>query len=290
MVSGNIALADGEPDNPFPGYSFITTVYEGTNIAGLHVCIDSMAGQTVPPSEFIIVVDGPVGNVLHECLDEYAQKELFKVIRLKQNCGPAIAAQVGIEACAHDLIARLDADDRAYSYRIERQMGVFAENPLLGLVGSWVLEVNGEKGSRSLVELPVTDEDIQRFARRRCPVRQSTLLLRKEALDRIEGYRDLRFAEDWDLCNRLIEARVPLCNIPEVLVEMETGDDFFSRRGGRDKLAMLFRFKTNMLLKRNMSISDYIISMGASLVVCLVPNRLRECIYRMFLRRKASDG
>ena len=271
-------------DEQLSSYSFITTVYLGTELTDLSRCIDSMKAQTVRPDKIVVVADGELRQDVLSYLQRIEDDQL-EVIFLDSNVGPGAAAQVAIDECKTELIARLDSDDISNRRRIEKQVETYRAHRELGSVGSFVIERNSENGCKSMVDLPIDFGSIKEFAKIRCPLRQSTLLLRKSAVDLVGGYSSLRFAEDWDLYNRFIQFNVPCMNIPEYLVEMRVDSDFYARRGGIDKLSKLISFKIEMLVKRQTDVFSFLISSAASIVTCLIPNKLRIFFYTHFLRR-----
>lgn len=271
-------------DEQLEEYTFITTVYGGTDPVDLKCCLESMEKQTVPPDRVIVVIDGEAKESVKAILRS-ASSPRFEVVQLRVNVGPGSAAQAAINLCKTELIARLDADDISHPKRIEKQLRAYRCNRDLGSVGTFVIEKNANDGSSARVSLPVDFEGIKKYAKKRCPLRQSTLLIRKSAIDLVGGYSALRFAEDWDLYNRFIKADIHCVNVPEYLVDMKVDGDYYARRGGLKKLLLLIKFKWRMLLDGQTDMVSFFISSLASTVVCLVPNRLRELVYVRLLRR-----
>ena len=269
-------------------YSVLMTVYRGTDAAELVESADSMIHQTVPPAEVVIVADGPLTPEVGATLDRYVQAlgaTMFRIVRLPENHGAGYASNIGVGACRCELIARMDSDDISDVTRIEKQLRVFEKHPEYAAVGCWAQEFITGQGPVSTVQLPVEPDEVRAFARRRCPVRHPCLLLCKKALERAGGYRDIRFAEEWDIVNRMLQAGFACCNVPESLVSVRVGEDFYARRGGMQIAKRILSFKTEMLKNGQMGIVDYIISAGASLVVCLMPNFLRRLVYEKGLRK-----
>ncbi|MCL2693484.1 MAG: glycosyltransferase, partial [Oscillospiraceae bacterium] len=68
-------------------YSVLMPVYVKDNPEWLKTAIDSMLGQTLAPSEFVIVKDGRVTEKLNAVLNEYTQKHpaLFKITGFDEN-------------------------------------------------------------------------------------------------------------------------------------------------------------------------------------------------------------
>ena len=50
-------------------FSVIMSVYKNDNPEQLDVALDSIINQTLPPSEIVVVVDGPVPETLSKVLE-----------------------------------------------------------------------------------------------------------------------------------------------------------------------------------------------------------------------------
>ena len=51
-------------------FSVIMSVYKNDNPEQLDVALDSIINQTLPPSEIVVVVDGPVPETLSRVLED----------------------------------------------------------------------------------------------------------------------------------------------------------------------------------------------------------------------------
>jgi glycosyltransferase involved in cell wall biosynthesis len=216
-------------------YSVLMPVYAKDNPEWLKTAIDSMLAQTLPPSEFVIVKDGKITDELDLILSKYKEENpaLFKITGFPENRGVGLASRLGVETCAFEYIARMDADDYCLPERIEKQFLAFQKNEKLGAVGCMVDEFIGEiTNITSHVRLPENHEDIVKFAKKRCPIRHSALLIKKSALLSAGNYGDIRIGEDYDIAVKLIMHGFELYNLPETLVYMRVSPDFFKRRGG----------------------------------------------------------
>jgi glycosyltransferase involved in cell wall biosynthesis len=91
----------------------------------LEQALDSIAMQTCPPAEIIVVDDGSTDGTA-----AIAQSGRYDVRYIEQeNAGPSVARNTGIGAAAGEFIAFLDADDRWHPRKLERQMAVLRDGP-----------------------------------------------------------------------------------------------------------------------------------------------------------------
>jgi glycosyltransferase involved in cell wall biosynthesis len=269
-------------------YSVLMPVYFKDNPKWLRIAIDSMLTQTLPPSEFVIVKDGEITSELNCVLNEYerGRPELFKIIGFEKNRGVGLASRFGAESCTFDYIARMDADDYCVPTRIEKQFECFRENKKLGAVGCLVDEFIGAADNIvARVILPSEHKDIVKYAKKRCPVRHSALLMKKEALVNSGNYSDIRIGEDYNIVVKLIMHGYEIYNVPKVFVLMRINSEFFKRRGGIKFLKNIYKLKRHFREIGFYSRFDFLRSFVPHLLVCLMPNFLRDFVYRKFLRK-----
>ena len=96
------------PDTKF---SVSMCVYGKDNPEWFRTAVDSILNQTRKPDEVVLVVDGPVPQVLDVVINHFEQNSIFKVIRLPENKGHGEARRVGLNNCSNELVALIDADD-----------------------------------------------------------------------------------------------------------------------------------------------------------------------------------
>ena len=67
-------------------YSVLMSVYYKERADYFRIAIESMLEQTVPPSDFVIVCDGPLPEELYLVIDEFCCKypKLFNVVKLEE--------------------------------------------------------------------------------------------------------------------------------------------------------------------------------------------------------------
>ncbi len=273
----------------YPPYSVLMSVYHKDNPEWLKQSIESILAQTVQPTEFVIIKDGPVTPEIGKVLNSYKKKQpkLFNVVQLKENIGLGLALKAGIEHCHNEYIARMDADDYAVPKRIEKQLNTFEKYPELDLVGSNVEEFNGTIDNViSHVTLPEKQQQIYSFAKKRCPFRHPSLLYKKSAILKAGNYRSYHLCEDYDLYTRLLQTSCKCYNIQEPLTYMRVDKDFYKRRGGIKYLKSILKFKKEQVATGFFSKKDYIVSAMPHIVTCLMPNSLRDWTYRNLLRKR----
>lgn len=272
-------------------YSVLMSVYYKEKPEWLDYSIESMMKQTILPNEFVIIEDGPLNDELYKVIEKYKDKypSVFKIVKIEKNGGLGPALNKGILECKNEYIARMDSDDYSFPNRIEKEFEIFEKHQELGLVGCNVEEFEGNiENINCSVILPETQDEIIKFSKRRCPFRHPTLLYKKSEVLKAGNYRDFYLCEDYDIYVRMLRSGCKCYNIQEPLVYMRVGKDFYKRRGGLKYLKAMLKFKNEQLKIGYFSFADYLKSVIPHIIVCLMPNSLRDYIYRNFLRKRGK--
>lgn len=104
--------------------SVITTVYNVGDY--LNKCIDSILNQTLPDIELILVNDCSTDNSL-EIINNYNDSRI-KLINNKENLGPGISRQIGIDNAIGEYTMFVDGDDYIENDCLEQMYNVAIEN------------------------------------------------------------------------------------------------------------------------------------------------------------------
>ena len=115
------------------------------------------------------------------------------------------------------------------------------------------------------------------------------MLYKKSEVLKAGNYREFYLCEDYDLYVRMLTAGCKCYNIQEPLVYMRIGKDFYKRRGGWKYMKTILKFKNEQLKTGYFSLFDYMRSTIPHIIVCLLPNSLRDWIYRNLLRKKEKN-
>lgn len=269
-------------------YSVLMSVYYKEEPEWLKQSIESMLNQTVCTNDFVIVKDGKLTKELDGVISEYCKKypDIFHIIELKNNVGLGPALAIGLKECKNELIARMDSDDISVKERCEKQINKFIEDSTLDIIGSSIAEFVGNiENIEAYRILPETDEEIQKYARRRNPFGHPSIMFRKSKVLEAGNYRSYYLCEDYDMWIRMIEKNAKCYNFREILVYMRIGEDFYKRRGGIKYLKSILKFKKEQYKKGFYSRKDYFISSGTHIVICLMPNKIRDIFYKKVLRK-----
>lgn len=274
-------------------YSVLMSVYCKENPGFFAQALQSMLDQTVRTDDLVVVCDGPLTEELDAVLESYSRKcpEIFNIVRLEENVGIGNAANIGLKHCKNDLVAKMDADDISLPQRCEKQLKRFAECPELTVLGCHIDEFDEDPEKPfSVRSVPVTNEAIRSFARRRQPFNNMTVMYRRKAVESVEGYRDFRRSEDFDLYLRLLHAGFYAENLDESLVKARVNRDALARRGSWDTLKGCARSRWYSYRIGYASLWDVCYCVLGEFVILISPVKLKQFIYNRFLRRKADSN
>lgn len=163
--------------------------------------IESVLHQTYHEFEFVILDDASADDTAERLRAWEKRDPRIRLFSSSARLGPAGSSNFVVEKARAKLVARMDADDIARPERLARQMELLAENPEVVLVGTLGETINA-------AGCVVRDADQGRLVRASAlaPFGHSSILFRRDAFERIGGYRAAADKwEDIDLYLRLAE-------------------------------------------------------------------------------------
>ena len=271
-------------------FSVCTSVYKNDKPDYVRTALDSITiDQTVKPDEVVLVVDGPVPGELATVIREYEKEKafLFSIIWLPENKGLGNALRVGVEKAKNDIIARMDSDDIAAPDRFEKQLKYLDEHPNVDIVGGQITEFIGTPDNIvAKREVPLDNNTIYEYMKNRCALNHPTVMFRKESVINVGNYQDWFWNEDYYLWIRMMESGCEFANLPDVLVNMRSGLDQYSRRGGRKYFDSEIGIKKWMLDRGMISKKEYVVNYIERYIIQLIlPKSIRGWVFRTFARK-----
>lgn len=269
-------------------FSVSMCVYKKDNPYHFRTAVESILNQTVPPSEVVLVVDGPVPPELNTVIKEFEANPIFNVIRLPVNSGHGNARRIGLKNCTNELVALMDADDISVPDRFQKQINIFNSNPNLAIVGGNISEfVNDPLQIVAYRKVPKKDKDIKRYMKKRCPMNQVTVMFSKSKIEDAGGYLDWYCNEDYYLWVRLAQKSYQFANVEDILVNCRIGEDLYRRRGGWRYFKSEAKLQRYMLKNKIISFFDFLINVTKRFIVqVLMPNRLRGWVFQRMARER----
>ncbi len=126
----------------------------------LRLAVMSIAGQTYPHWELLIVDDGSTDNALSDIQDILASDTRIRVISDGQNKGLAVRLNECIDLAGGEYIARMDQDDVSYPERFAKQIAMLNDFPALDLVSVRAITISEQNEAVGLLPWQLAHESI----------------------------------------------------------------------------------------------------------------------------------
>lgn len=272
-------------------YSVLMSVYIKERPEYLYAALKSMAEQSWPPAEIVVVCDGPLTKELDAVLEKPEFRDILKVIRLKNNGGLGAALSKGLPECTCEWVARMDSDDIAAANRCEMQLSYLNSHPEIDVLSGDLVEFQGDAETESeamnnaaaVKRVPQTQKEVASYIKMRNPVNHPCVMFRKSKVMAAGSYQPCPLFEDYDLWVRMFQDGAQFANLPNTLLYMRV-NGMHQRRGGIAYIKPLCHFWTMMYHRGMLTFPQYSFVLLSRITVGLLPNRVRKMIYDKKLR------
>ena len=224
-----------------PRVSVLMPVYNGMKY--LPQAVNSILSQSYGDFELVVVNDCSTDGS-RAYLDSLSDLRINR-IHLPVNRGVTGALQAGLDLVRGEFVARLDADDVAYPFRLAEQVAYMDRNPSVGLVASDADRINeqGELTSKAR-GTSKSEIDLRWELLFKNPIIHSTVLFRRQILVRHGLTYSKQHAEDYDLWVRMAEVtRLAQISLPLIQYRENYGSWTFSKLAeqvaGRNEVSTL---------------------------------------------------
>jgi glycosyltransferase involved in cell wall biosynthesis len=181
-----------------PAISVLMPVFNGQSHVGR--AIDSIRGQTWSDWELIVVDDASTDRTAEIVEAAAAADGRIQLVRNEQNRGLAVSLNAAFARSSGELIARMDADDRALETRFDRQVGFLKEHPSIDVLGTAAWNISADGTRLGLYECRATHEEMAAHIYKENPFIHPSVMLHRRFLDALGGYDEsFRRAQDYDL-------------------------------------------------------------------------------------------
>ena len=194
-----------------PLVSVIITTYNRADM--IVMAIESVLSQTYPNWELIIADDASTDDTF-ELLKYYRNDPRIRYVRNEINLGIAANRNEAIRHSKGMYIAMLDSDDKWIDPdKLSKQVEFMEKNPHHGIVGTFMTTCDPKNIHRN-ISYETNDKHIRERMLLRCQFVQSSILIRRTAIDEVGLYDEaMSPVEDYELWLR-IGTRYSLANIP----------------------------------------------------------------------------
>jgi glycosyltransferase involved in cell wall biosynthesis len=236
----------------------------------LEEALNSLAIQSYPDFEIIAVDDGSEDST-PIILNQWARQDKRVRIINQPHQGILVALNTGLQTCTAPYIARMDADDRCHPKRLDHQVAFLETHPNLAVVGCLVTGFPDNQVRRGFqiylawLNSLVSDADIRRQIFVESPLAHPSVMMRKDWLDRVGGYQEKGWPEDYDLWLRLYLAGASFAKIAKILLYWRERPQRLTRSDSRYSLENFLKAKAHYITKGPLSNCDGVIVWGAGM-------------------------
>lgn len=216
--------------------------------------VASILTQSWRDLELIAVDDGSTDGT-RDRLHAWAARDPRVRLVARPHAGLIPALNAGLAECRGEYVARHDADDRADPERIEAQVEMLERDPSLAAVGCLVEGFppgDVRQGFQVYLEWMnrlVTPEDIAREIFVESPLAHPSVTVRGAWLERMGGYEDHGWPEDYDLWLRMHLAGARFAKVPRTLLGWREHRLRLTRTDSRYSLEAFLRAKAHYLVR-----------------------------------------
>ncbi len=236
----------------------------------LDEAIDSIRAQRRADFELLLVDDGSrdQGPTIAR---RHARDDARLRLVTTGGVGLPAALALGLAEARAELVARMDADDVAHPERLRIQIAAMARAPKVAALGTlvegfttsgWPLG-DGMLAYIAWLNELVTPEEHARDLFVESPLCHPSVMLRKSAVVSVGGYRDVAWAEDYDLWLRLEAAGFGLAKVPETLHKWRHHGGRATFRDPRYALPRFVEAKVHYLAPRLRAMDRPLVAWGA---------------------------
>lgn len=234
----------------------------------VEAAISSLEAQSFRDFDVVAVDDGSI-DATPEHLHRWSARDARVQVIRTPKLGLVPALNAGLAMTTAEFVARMDADDVACPDRFRRQLDMLDSDPALAACGTGVWYFpraavrDGARRYERWINSLVTPDQIARDIFVECPIPHPTLMIRREVLDDVGGYRDPGWPEDYDLVLRLWAEGHRMAKTSEILLHWREGAHRLSRTDSRYDDAAFRRCKVNWLARTLLAARDGAVVWGA---------------------------
>lgn len=239
-------------DSTKPLFSVLMPCFNAAST--LKEAVETVTSQTWQRWELLAIDDGSTdctGALLQELAT--ADSRIRPVTLRHGGIIPALNA--GLALSRGSLIARFDADDRMHPERLHKQADYLSRRSDIDaascLVASFPPGATTPGFQRYLDWLNrlVEPEEIAREIYIESPLPHPSMTIRREWMERMNGYQENGWPEDYDLWLRMHTAGARFGKVPEVLLYWRDHGDRLTRTDSRYSVENFIRAKSHYLIE-----------------------------------------
>lgn len=202
-----------------PLISVLMSIYKEC-VSRVSQAVNSIKKQTYSNLEIVIMLDCYEREDMKAYLEQVSSDDpRVKYYINEKNLGLLASLNLGIAFCHGEFICRMDEDDVAEPDRVEKQIE-FLKRERLDLVGSYtrLMDMEG-KTTGEIRRFPTRHKYLCEYLRYANAVPHPTWIVRKDVYEKLNGYRNIPCADDYDFLIRVYLNGYKMGVVPEPLLK-----------------------------------------------------------------------
>ncbi|NNK33685.1 MAG: glycosyltransferase [Xanthomonadales bacterium] len=259
-----------------PRVSVVLPVRDGGRF--LKEAVSSILGQSLTELELLLVDDHSNDGAVSALQGRDPRLRVLD----SRGRGVSAAFNTGLAAAGGGFVARMDADDIANADRLEKQLRYLDLHPEIAICGACV-EIFSDTGVgggnaryQSWLNACRTPGQIQRELFIESPIPNPTAFFRREAIERLGGYGDPDWPEDYDLYLRADALGLKMGKPDDVLLRWRDHGGRLTRTDPRYALERFQAAKARFLARGRVPPGAQVLIWGAGPTGRLMHDLLRK--------------
>lgn len=183
------------------------------------------------------------------------QDPRIRLVRRGENIGLTRNLNAALPMAKSEYIARMDADDVALPWRLERQVAFMDRHPEIAICGGWVRRFG--HGRPFVARYPCGKETVRAYALFDNPLAHPAVLLRRSAFEQAGLTYDesVPVAQDYDLWARALDA-VDADNLDQVVLDYRVHGGSVSSARAEESNRQALRIQGGLLSRMGVAPTD----------------------------------
>lgn len=203
--------------------------------------IESILNQSYRNFNFILIDDASTDNSLNLAQKWQRLDPRISIIINNKKIGLAESLNKAIKLYPSLFLGRMDADDYALTNRIKYQMKFLKKFDFIDVIGTSIYLNSYNK--RNFLRLNSNHNQIVNNVYKMMPFAHPTIIMRYNAFNCVNGYKNILKTQDLDLFYRMKEKKVIFHNLKIPLLIYKTSNKNIKKIFNSLKIRLYFEFK-----------------------------------------------
>jgi len=264
-------------------FSLILPIHFDVSYNTFKKAFNSLIKQTLKPTEFIIVLDGPIKPIVANYINTFLKKTNIKIIKNIKNIGLGKSLKKAILKCKYEIIIRADSDVIYHINRNKELISLYNKNKNIDIFGSWMSETDSFNKIYKK-KTPISNKSICYTMNFRNPINHPTVMFKKHKIILAGNYKHMPFFEDYYLWLRCKKIGSSFLNIKKNLALTNIDLNYIKRRDGISYFINFLEFQKNVYKEK--LISNFFIVTNILIRLFILPfsSKIKLYFYKKFLR------